>query len=107
MGDHVKVQIQDSVLADMGGMHRYVPGVPADHALQAHRLVLDLQAAAVELNHRHAQDYQQARKIDRMRHIAWWLVLVAAILVTVAAAPLGEWWQAINDAAVNDALAGH
>ncbi len=89
-------------------MHKYAaPGVPADHAREALRLGLDLQTAAVELDHRHAQDYQQAKKIDRLRHIAWWLVLVAAVLVIIAAAPLEEWWQTISDAAVDDAGAGH
>lgn len=103
MTDHAKVRIQ-AVLVDQGAMHKHAaPGVPADHAREAHRLGLDLQAAAVELDHRHAQDHQQAKKIDRMRHIAWWLLLVAAILVTLAAAPLEEWWQTISDAAVNDA----
>ena len=104
---HAKARIQDSVLADMGAMHRHAaPGVSADHALEAHRLGLKLQAAAVELDHRHAQDYEQAKKIDHMRHLAWWLVLLAAILVTSAAAPLEDWWQAVNDAAVDDAGGG-
>jgi hypothetical protein len=111
MGDlvsNVKVRIQDSVLADMGAMHKYAaPVVPTDHAREAHRLGLDLQAAAVQLDHRHAQDHQQARKLDRMRRIAWWLVLVAAILVTLAAGLVGEWWVALNEAAVNDAVAAH
>ena len=83
------------------------PLLPDGQAFEAHRIGLDLQAGAVELAHRHAQDLQQTRKIDRMRHVAWWLVLVAAILVTLAAALPGEWWQAINDAAVNDAVGGH
>jgi hypothetical protein len=65
-----------------------------------------LQKAAVDLDHKHAQDYRHAQKIDRMRRIAWWLVLVATILVTLAAAPLEVWWQTISDAAVNDTGAG-
>jgi hypothetical protein len=106
VSEHAKVRIQDSVLVDMGAMHKYsAPCVPVDHAREAHRLGLELQAAAVELDHRHARDHQQAKKIDRMRHIAWWLVLVAAILVTLAAAPLEGWWQAINDMVTNDAVA--
>jgi hypothetical protein len=62
---------------------------------------------AVDLNSRHSQEFRQTRQITRMRHIACWLVLLAAILVTIAIAPLDSWWQSIQDLAVQDATAAH
>ena len=104
-----RVRLQDSVLADSCGARlKYpLPCLPAGHAREALRSGLELQVAAADLDHAHAEDHHKAQQIEHLRHIAWWLVLLAAILVTMVAAPLADWWQTINDAAAGDGAAGH
>jgi hypothetical protein len=103
------VRLQDSVPADSGGAKfTYVaPCLPAGHGREALRSGLELQIAAADLDHTHAEDHHKAQQVERLRHIAWWLVLLAAMLVTMVAAPLADLWQAINDAAAGGGAAGH
>ena len=93
--------------ADTSTTHKYAaPGVPKDHAREALQIGLNLQTVAVDLDSRHSQEFRHTRQINRMRHIAWFLVVLAAILVTIAVAPLDSWWHSIQDMAVEDAPAG-
>ena len=107
MSRHARAPIEASVLANAGAMHKYsAPIVPADHAREAHRLGLDLQLVAEELHHAHTHDYQLSRRITRMQHAVWCLVVIAALLVVIAWAPLGDWWQAIKDMAYTETGSG-
>ena len=107
MDTYPKVPAGVLARADTSTTHRYAaPGVPKDHAREALQIGLNLQTVAVDLNSRHSQEFRQTRKINRMRHIAWYLVVLAAVLVTIAIAPLDSWWQSIQDLAVEDAPAG-
>jgi hypothetical protein len=55
--------------------------------------------AAEVLDHAHSHDYRLSRQMTRMQHMIWWLAILAALLVVIAWAPLGDWWQAIKDLA--------
>ncbi len=100
MSRHARAPIEVSVLANAGAMHKYsAPVVPADHARAAHRLGLDLQLVAQQLHRAHSRDYRLGRQIIHMQHAVWCLAVVAALLVVIDWAPLGDWWQAIKDLA--------
>jgi hypothetical protein len=107
MSRHARAPIEVSVLANAGAMHKYsAPVVPADHARAAHRLGLELQRVAEELHHAHTHDYRLGRQIIRMQHAVWCLAFLAAVLVVIAWAPLGDWWEAIRDLAYVECDAG-
>jgi hypothetical protein len=88
-----------SAFTDSGAVHHYAaPHLSADHARDAYRMGMNLQVVAADLDPRHSQDYHRAQQINRLRHIAWTLVVVAALLVTLTAAPLADWWQLTTNA---------
>ena len=88
-----------SMFTDSGAVHHYAaPHLSADHARDAYRMGMNLQVVAAGLDLQHSQDYRRAQRINRLRHIAWALVVVAALLVTLTAAPLADWWQMTTDA---------
>ena len=100
MSTHARAPIAAPVLANEGAMHKYsAPLLPDGHALEAHKLGLRLQMAAELLDREHSHDYRLGRQIIRLEHILWLLVVLAALLVVITRAPLGDWWQAIQDLA--------
>ncbi len=106
MNTYPRARLPAQTTIDRAALHKHaVPGVPGSHAREALQIGLSLQAVAVDLNSRHCQEYRQDRQINRLRHIVWWLCLLAAILVTVALAPVGDWWQAVTDASAGKAPA--
>ncbi len=97
MGRHARAPI--AAFAGEVAMKYSAPLLPDGHALEAHKLGLRLQMAAEVLDHAHSHDYRLGRQIIRMQHIVWCLIFLAVLILVIAWAPLGDWWQAITDLA--------
>jgi hypothetical protein len=93
----LKVRDDQPLTVNAGAMHKYAaPILRTEQFREAHSMGLELQVAAADLSKRHARDYRRSRRIRRMRRTAWMLVALAAVLLTIALAPLEAWWQEIE-----------